>query len=320
MFLFSVDTKPDTINVDEIIMTILNIGNIGKTFEAVIHFEKLCGLLSSASQIFKQQGSMLEIEAPVKICGDVHGQFSDVLRLFDRGGFPPLVNYLFLGDYVDRGPQSLETVSLFMAYKVKFPGNFFLLRGNHECGAINRVYGFLDEVQRKYGSKFGTVMWNNFQAVFAWMPYTALVSGKILCMHGGISKRMSSLNQLRNLKRPILDIPNPSLEIDILWADPDNLVRGFDESTRGVGMVFGDEALQDTMEKLGVDLIARAHQVVQDGYEFFHKKRLVTIFSAPHYCGEFDNAAAMMNVDKNLTCSFQVMRPVKRAEVEEKGK
>lgn len=113
--------------------------------------------------VFMKQGAMLELEAPVKICGDVHGQYSDVLRLFDRGGFPPLVNYLFLGDYVDRGQQSLEVACLFLAYKVKFPGNFFMLRGNHECGSINRVYGFLDEVQRKYGAKGGTTMWNCFQ-------------------------------------------------------------------------------------------------------------------------------------------------------------
>lgn len=138
------------------------------------------------------------------------------------------------------------------------------------------------------------------------MPYTALVSGRILCMHGGISKRMNNLNQLRNLQRPVLEVANPSVEIDILWSDPDSTVDDFVDSTRGVGQVFGAKALTAIMNKLDVDLVARAHQVVQDGYEFFNNKRLVTIFSAPHYCGEFDNAAAMMNVDKNLTCSFQV--------------
>lgn len=110
------------------------------------------------------QGALIYLEAPVKICGDVHGQYSDVLRLFDRGGFPPVVNYLFLGDYVDRGPHSCEVVTLFIAYKLKFPGNFFTLRGNHECGAINRVYGFLDEVVRKYGPKLGNDLWIAYQA------------------------------------------------------------------------------------------------------------------------------------------------------------
>ncbi|UMM25948.1 hypothetical protein L5515_005552 [Caenorhabditis briggsae] len=297
--------------VDEVIVKILNIGSAGSSFEALIPSKTVMVLLDKAKYIYMRQGAMVEIEAPVKICGDVHGQFSDVLRMFDRGCFPPLVNYLFLGDYVDRGPQSLEVVTLFIAYKVKFPNNFFMLRGNHECGTINRVYGFLDEVSRKYGSKTGMTLWNSFQNCFACMPYTSLVSSRILCMHGGISKKMTSLDQLRRLPRPVLEVPNPSLETDILWSDPEQNIQGFVNNTRGVGHVFGESALLEVIDRLGVQLIVRAHQVVQDGYEFFCNKRLVTIFSAPHYCGEFDNAAAMMNVDKNLVCSFTVLRPVR---------
>ncbi|KIH63898.1 hypothetical protein ANCDUO_05794 [Ancylostoma duodenale] len=164
----------------------------------------------------------------------------DVLRLFDRGGFPPMI---------------------------KYPGNFFILRGNHECAPINRVYGFFEECNRRYNS---TRLWLGFQEAFAAMPFTGLVAGKILCMHGGLSPKLKSLDQLRQITRPI-DPPNPSLHIDLLWSDPDHYVK-----------------------------------VVQDGYEFFANKRLVTIFSAPHYCGQFDNAAAMMNVDEGLVCSFQV--------------
>lgn len=102
-------------------------------------------LAFKAREIFLQQPALLELEAPVKICGDVHGQYYDLLRLFEYGGFPPDANYLFLGDYVDRGKQSLETICLLLAYKIKFPENFFLLRGNHECASINRIYGFYDE-------------------------------------------------------------------------------------------------------------------------------------------------------------------------------
>ncbi|CAI2349402.1 unnamed protein product [Caenorhabditis sp. 36 PRJEB53466] len=294
---------------DEIIVKILDIGSANTRFRSIVSTEQLLELLDVAKDVFLNQGSMLEIEAPVKICGDVHGQFADVLRLFDRGSFPPLANYLFLGDYVDRGPRSVEVVTLFIAYKVKYPTNFYMLRGNHECGSINRVYGFLDELTKKYGPKTGMTLWNTFQNCFSCMPYTALVSGKILCMHGGISRRLSSLEQLRSLPRPMLEVPNPGLETDLLWSDPEHKIEGFVNNTRGVGHVFGESALLEVMERLGVDLVARAHQVVQDGYEFFANKRLVTIFSAPHYCGEFDNAAAMMNVDKRLVCSFQILRP-----------
>lgn len=102
-------------------------------------------LAIKAREIFLRQPPLLELEAPVKICGDVHGQYYDLLRLFEYGGFPPESNYLFLGDYVDRGKQSLETICLLLAYKILFPENFFLLRGNHECASINRIYGFYDE-------------------------------------------------------------------------------------------------------------------------------------------------------------------------------
>ncbi|CAL2038464.1 unnamed protein product [Caenorhabditis brenneri] len=295
--------------VDEVIVKILNIGASKGSFDILIPPKTCTIILDKAKEIFMSQGSMVEVEPPIKICGDVHGQYSDVLRMFERGGFPPLANYLFLGDYVDRGPQSLEVVTLFIAYKVKFPCNFFMLRGNHECGTINRVYGFLDEISRKYGSKTGMVLWNAYQACFACMPYTALVAGRILCMHGGISKKMTSLEQLRRLPRPALEVPNPSLECDILWSDPEQNINGFVNNTRGVGHVFGETGLIEVMDRLGVQLVARAHQVVQDGYEFFCNKKLVTVFSAPHYCGEFDNAAAMMNVDTNLVCSFTILRP-----------
>lgn len=123
------------------------------------------------------------------IIGDVHGQYYDLLRLFEYGGFPPDANYLFLGDYVDRGKQSLETVCLLLAYKIKYPENFFLLRGNHECASINRIYGFYDECKRRYNIK----LWKTFTDCFNCLPIAAIIDEKILCMHGGLSPELSSL-------------------------------------------------------------------------------------------------------------------------------
>lgn len=102
-------------------------------------------LCQKAREIFMNQPILLDLEAPIKVCGDIHGQYYDLLRLFEYGGFPPEANYLFMGDYVDRGKQSLETICLLLAYKIKYPENFFILRGNHECASINRIYGFYDE-------------------------------------------------------------------------------------------------------------------------------------------------------------------------------
>lgn len=150
------------------------------------------------------------------------------------------------------------------------------------------------------------------------MPYVALVGGRILCMHGGISPLLTSLQQLRDVKEKPLDPPNPSLLMDLLWADPDPNAKktagdksstGFYTNTRGVSYIFGCDVVDEYTYKLGVDLIARAHQVVQDGYEFMANKKLVTIFSAPHYCGQFNNNAAMMVVDANNICSFHILQP-----------
>ena len=115
-------------------------------------------LIQTSKEIFLKQPAFLELESPITVCGDTHGQYPDVLKLFEAGGFPPDTNYLFLGDYVDRGKQSLETICLLMAYKIKYDENFFMLRGNHECGSINRIYGFYDECKKRYNLK----LWKMF--------------------------------------------------------------------------------------------------------------------------------------------------------------
>jgi serine/threonine-protein phosphatase PP1 catalytic subunit len=181
-------------------------------------------LCTRVRPILLEQPMLLELEAPLKICGDVHGQYSDLLRLFEYGGFPPCVNYLFLGDYVDRGKQSLETICLLLAYKIQYPENFFILRGNHECAGINRIYGFYDECKRRYTIK----LWKIFSDVFNCLPITALVDEKILCMHGGLSPELSSFQQIADIQRPS-DVPDMGLMCDILWSDPDAKISvGFD--------------------------------------------------------------------------------------------
>lgn len=173
----------------------------------------LCGRAKPI--LLDQQPSLLELEAPIKICGDVHGQYTDLLRLFEYGGFPPVSNYLFLGDYVDRGKQSIETICLLLSYKIQYPKNFFILRGNHESAGINRIYGFYDECKRRYSIK----LWKVFSDVFNCLPAAALVDEKILCMHGGLSPELKDLQQIADIVRPC-DVPEMGLLCDILWSDP----------------------------------------------------------------------------------------------------
>lgn len=268
------------------------------------------------------------------VAGDIHGQYGDLLRLFEYGGFPPEANYLFLGDYVDRGKQSLETICLLLAYKIKYPENFFLLRGNHECASINRIYGFYDECKRRFNVR----LWKVFTDCFNCLPVAALIDDKILCMHGGLSPDLTNLDQIRNLPRPT-DIPDSGLLCDLLWSDPSREIKGWGMNDRGVSYTFGPDKVAEFLMQHDMDLVCRAHQVllylfvpffslkklfcnsvifslleqvVEDGYEFFADRQLVTIFSAPNYCGEFDNAGAMMSVDESLMCSFQILKPTDR--------
>lgn len=261
-------------------------------------------LCTKSREIFISQPNLLELEAPLKICGDVHGQYYDLLRIFEYGGFPPEANYLFLGDYIDRGKQSIETVCLLLCYKIKYPENFFLLRGNHECAQINRIYGFYDECKRRYSIR----LWRVFSDVFNCLPVAALVDEKIFCMHGGLSPELKNLDQIKNIMRPT-DVPDTGLLCDLLWSDPERGVEAYGDNDRGVSFTFGEKIVQKFNEKHDIDLICRAHQVVEDGYEFFQRRQLVTLFSAPNYCGEFDNSGAMMSIDETLMCSFQILKP-----------
>jgi serine/threonine-protein phosphatase PP1 catalytic subunit len=293
------------VSVDVILEKLLEVRGqrIGKQVnltEAEVRF-----LVLQSREVFMQQPVLLEVYCPLKVCGDVHGQYSDLLRLLEVGGYPNESNYLFLGDYVDRGKQSLETICLLLAYKVKYPENMFLLRGNHESASINRIYGFYDECKRRYS----VGLWKLFTDTFNCMPCVALIEGRALCMHGGISPELHSLDQLRRILRPT-DVPDTGLICDLLWADPAEGATGWCENDRGVSFTFGADVVEKFCARNDLDLICRAHQVVQEGYQFFSRRQLVTVFSAPNYCGEFDNAAAVMCMDGDMVCSFQVLRPV----------
>jgi serine/threonine-protein phosphatase PP1 catalytic subunit len=269
--------------------------------------EEIKFLCTKSLEIFMEEPVLLEVSAPVNICGDTHGQYNDLLRLFEFGGRPPKTNYLFLGDYVDRGKNSVETMGLLLAYKIKYPKNFFLLRGNHESEIINHVYGFFDECKRRYNIK----IYKLFSDCFNWLPISALVDDKILCMHGGLSPDLTSLDKIRKIVRPT-EVPDKGLLCDLLWSDPDRNAQGWGGNERGVSVTFNEKTVEDIVQKLDIDLVCRAHQVVENGYEFFADKKLVTVFSAPNYCNQFDNHGAMMLVDENLMCGFKILMARKR--------
>ncbi|KAF2228562.1 MgPPZ1,protein phosphatase 2A-like protein [Viridothelium virens] len=296
------------LDIDDMIKRLLDAGYEGRVTKSVcLKNAEIFEICRRAREVFLNQPALLELNAPVKIVGDVHGQYTDLIRLFEMCGFPPDANYLFLGDYVDRGKQSLETILLLLCYKIKFPSNFFLLRGNHECANVTRVYGFYDECKRRTTVK----VWKNFVDTFNCLPIASIVADKIFCVHGGLSPSLQHMDDIRNIQRPT-DVPDYGLLNDLLWSDPADLNAGSDweANERGVSYCFGKKVILKFLEEHDFDLVCRAHMVVEDGYEFFSDRILVTVFSAPNYCGEFDNWGAIMSVSANLLCSFELLKPL----------
>jgi serine/threonine-protein phosphatase PP1 catalytic subunit len=306
---------------DQLINLVKTLTSCFKTrtqIEQKISEDELFQLTMDAGQMFMSQPPLLEInptDALIAIVGDIHGQFHDLLRVFGVAGWPNDTYFLFLGDYVDRGQFSLETIALLFAFKLLYPKTFMMLRGNHEAASINRLYGFYDDCKRRYSVK----LWKSFTDTFNRMPLTAIVCQRIFCCHGGLGPDiMTTLDPLRNVLRPT-DVPDTGPISDVLWSDPDNRpgterISGWLESDRGVSYIFGADVVKQFNKAHNFDLVCRAHQVVEDGYEFFADRNLVTVFSAPNYCNETDNAGGFMVVDPTgdaLQCSFRVLKPPK---------
>ncbi|KAF6766054.1 Metallo-dependent phosphatase-like protein [Ephemerocybe angulata] len=298
--------KPKGLDVDDMIQRLLDVGYTGKVSKSLcLKNAEIVAICQAAREVLLSQPTLIELSPPVKIVGDVHGQYSDLIRLFEMCGFPPAANYLFLGDYVDRGKQSLETILLLLCYKIKYPENFFLLRGNHECANVTRVYGFYDECKRRCNIK----TWKTFIDVFNCLPIAAIVASKIFCVHGGLSPSLHSMDDIKRIQRPT-DVPDFGLLNDLLWSDPSDTALDWEDNERGVSYCFGKAVINEFLVRYDMDLICRAHMVVEDGYEFWNDRTLVTVFSAPNYCGEFDNYGACMSVSEDLLCAFELLKPL----------
>ncbi|SCV73085.1 BQ2448_7010 [Microbotryum intermedium] len=298
--------------------------------------KQLCHIVRA---LLMEESNVQPVSSPVTVCGDIHGQLWDLLELLRVGGDCPSTSYIFMGDFVDRGYYSLETLSLLLTLKAKLMTSFFgrypdrvtLLRGNHESRQITQVYGFYgslarllsvtghitrgrltcfllyaDECQQKYGN---ANVWKACCSVFDYLNLAAVVDGSILCVHGGLSPELRTLDQIRVLARA-QEIPHEGAFCDLMWSDPDE-VETWSISPRGAGWLFG--ARFNHVNQLS--LIARAHQLVQEGYKFMFApdNNLVTVWSAPNYCYRCGNVASVMQVregaliDKN---SFKIFEAV----------
>ena len=255
--------------------------------------EALCGYVK---EVLVEESNVQPVNSPVTVCGDIHGQFHDLLKLLETGGDVPDTNYIFMGDFVDRGYNSLESFTLLMLLKARWPQCVTLLRGNHESRQITQVYGFYDECQRKYGNANA---WRWCTDVFDYLTLSALIDGKVLCVHGGLSPDVRTLDQIRTVDR-LCEIPHEGPFCDIMWSDPEDL-ECWAVSPRGAGWLFGRRVTAEFNDINGLELICRAHQLVQEGLKYmFPEKSLVTVWSAPNYCYRCGNVASMLAFDDKM--------------------
>ena len=269
-------------------------------------------LIKAANKYFRAEPNMLYLHDPVTIVGDIHGQFHDLKEIFRLGENPgTITKYLFLGDYVDRGNYSLEVIFVLYALKIAHPNEVFLLRGNHECKLMTVTHNFRTDCLKKYDQELYTMFIDSFNN----LPIACIINGKYLAVHGGLSpdvKSILEINKLNRFKEP----PSEGVLCDLLWADPTFEERGImkkkfeTNESRGCSFFFGYQATIDFLKHNELLTIIRAHEVQYEGYRAYHWGNsifpvLMTVFSAPNYCGHHQNKGAILKIHQN---EIQIMQ------------
>lgn len=251
-------------------------------------------LCQKTMELQVEESNVQPVVSPVQIVGDLHGQFFDLLQIFSETGYPPETSYIFLGDYVDRGRHSVETLSMLLALKCKYPAHITILRGNHETRQITQVYGFYDECLKKYGN---ASIWRDCVKCFDTFGIAAVVDEQVLCVHGGLSPEIRTLDQIRAIDRN-QEIPHEGAFCDLVWSDPEDLsgTAAWQMSPRGAGYLFGQRVTEEFNQVNQLQLIARAHQLVMEGRKYHFDEALVTVWSAPNYCYRCGNVAAVLEI------------------------
>lgn len=227
-------------------------------------------------------------------------QFYDLLELFKVSGKPPDTNYLFLGDYINTGHFSVETISLLVCLMIRYPSRVFLLRGNHESRAMSEVYGFYSECIRKYGN---SNVWNYFCDMFDYLPISAIIDNTLYCVHGGLSPSLLTLDNIRSINR-FKDVPPEGPLTDLLWSEPDHHELGFKPNPHGAGYLFGYDVTDKFIRNNSLSHIIRSHSVCLDGYQVTFNNKLSTIWSAPNYTYRLNNLACVLEICENTTLFY----------------
>ena len=258
--------------------------------------EDIISLCSECESLFAAEDVCLNLPGSVIVIGDLHGHLLDLLRILQTFGKPGHHRMLFLGDIVDRGEFSLETITLVLALKAKYNDRVHIIRGNHEFDFLCQRCGFEEEVRGVYGPN--NTVYKAFLSAFSTMPLLAMICGKFLCVHGGIGPSWFSMRQVSKIERPIHDFGDDFTDA-MLWSDPNPHVEFFEPSNRGTGFLFGEVALKEFMDANSIQMVIRAHECVNTGCRFSFDEKLMTLFSASNYCGLVSNNSAALAVDEN---------------------
>lgn len=253
-------------------------------------------VLQETTKILKSEPNVLQLTGPITVCGDIHGHFEDMLEIFKICGLPPYTRFLFLGDYVDRGPKSVEVIMLLCIFKIKYPDSFYMIRGNHESMSITQIYGFEREMQVKYRSD---TLYKEFEPLFNSFPLAAVINNSIFCIHGGLSPEGIDLESIEKINR-FSEIPVSGLFCELLWNDPIDKEINVAESQRKAGVRFGELITSRFLEKNNFSLVVRAHQMMKEGYEYCQHEKVLTVFSSPNYEPRVGNKAGILVLDENL--------------------
>ena len=273
-----------------------------KAGKAILSEEEITFLVNTSKEIFLSQPTLLKLKSPYTVCGDIRGDFESLKKIFEKSGEPQKKNYIFLGNYINRGSNSIETLCLLLAYKIKFKDTFYMLRGHYDEITLSKSYGFYEECLKKYNENIFNLITDLLNA----LPLAATIDEKIFLIHGGLSPELKTLDQIEKIQRPV-EIPKTGLICDLIWSDPSNDLKekDWEENSRGAGKLFGKKPLLEFLEKNNLKMLCRGHSVVKEGYEYLWDNKVLTIFSTDKFCD--DTKGAFMEVNNELKFEFKTL-------------